>query len=116
MGLSESGAALGILKQPRTVKHVPWHATYLPLGLGVLHRISRVLDELLLPPDDRLAGVSCIRQSLRHQDTSACSICSSSWTGRHRHHHDDCVCLQLITGTMLPLVTTSVTVMKRCGH
>ena len=58
------------LKQPQTIEPVIWHATYLPLGLGVLHRISRVLEELLLPPDDLLAGVSCIRQRLRHQDAS----------------------------------------------
>ena len=62
--------------EPQSIKLVLWHAAYLPLGLGVLHRISRVLDELLLPPDDLLAGVSCIRQRLGHQDTCACSGCS----------------------------------------
>ena len=62
--------ALGRLGEPQSIKLALWHAAYLPLGLGVLHRISRVLDELLLPPDDLLAGVSCIRQRLRHQHTS----------------------------------------------
>ena len=61
--------ALGRLGEPQSIKLALWHAAYLPLGLGVLHRISRVLDELL-PPDDLLAGVSCTRQRLRHQHTS----------------------------------------------
>ena len=66
--------ALEIFEQPQTIELVLRHATYLPLGLGVLHRISRVLDELLLPPDDLLAGVSCSWQRLRLRTP----LCSSS--------------------------------------